>query len=293
MQTLDLSELFGSPPRPAAGRLGKALDLRYEALSESEQRATIASEHMAIDSGSFARTTDATRRDIWDRNCWAPVRARFELSHDPADLVPAFLRAAALPARLCGRYVAPADPTFIYHVQRLVLLQVAERHFASASAVWEFGCGSGFNLVAINALLPHAKLVGLDWSEEALRACPFEGVRIDMLAPHPLRLDGVAVLTAGALEQLGERFGPFLDCLLAAQPAICVHIEPLLELYDREDSFDAVAIRYHQARGYLSGFLPALEALERDGRAEIIETHRTRFGSLHNEGFSWTVWRPK
>ena len=56
--------------------------------------------------------------------------------------------------------------------------------------------------------------------------------------------------------------------------------------------FDDVARRYHQRRNYLRGFLPRLRKLEAQGRAELLDVHRTGFGSFHHEGYSLVVWRP-
>jgi hypothetical protein len=103
---------------------------------------------------------------------------------------------------------------------------------------------------------------------------------------------GTAVLTVHALEQLSTGWRPFLDYLLARRPGLCLHVEPLLELYDEHHPLDALASRYHRKRRYLEGFLPAVEALEAEGRAEILARRRTSFGGLHHESFSLLAWRP-
>ena len=73
---------------------------------------------------------------------------------------------------------------------------------------------------------------------------------------------------------------------------MCVHLEPLVELYDEDSLFDYPAIRYHRKRGYLDGYLTALRKLEREGRAEILDTRRLQFGSFFQEGYSLVMWKP-
>ena len=152
-------------------------------------------------------------------------------------------------------------------------------------------------------ILPHLELCGCDWapssqaileqiSVRALRSIAAR--RFDMFHPdHELRLGaGTGVLTSAAMEQLGEDHGAFVDYLLAQEPQVCVHIEPIYELYDANLVFDEVARRYHRHRNYLRGFLPRLRELAAIGRIELLAEHRTCFGSFHHEGYSLVVWRP-
>ena len=105
-------------------------------------------------------------------------------------------------------------------------------------------------------------------------------------------LDGFGAVTVLAMEQLGRSWGPFLDYLLAKRPSVCVHLEPLFELYDSNNLLDWLAMSYHRKRGYLEGFLPAVRKLETEGRADIIDVRRLYFGSFMHEGYSVLVWRP-
>ena len=105
--------------------------------------------------------------------------------------------------------------------------------------------------------------------------------------------DHVAVITMGALEQVGDRWGPFLDMMLRCKPKLVLHVEPVEEFYDERNLSDWLALRYHKARGYLSGYYTELHRLHALGKVELIETGRNYLGNRHNEGFSLIVWRPK
>ena len=100
-----------------------------------------------------------------------------------------------------------------------------------------------------------------------------------------------AVLTIHALEQLGADWQPFLDYLRSQKPLLCVHIEPLEELYD-ESAHDQACLAYHRKRGYLVGYLTRLRELERLGEAEILEVTKSPFGGMNHDAYSVLVWRP-
>ncbi len=100
------------------------------------------------------------------------------------------------------------------------------------------------------------------------------------------------MLTYGALEQVGERFAAFLNYVLDQKPALCLHVEPMSELYDKADLFDYLGQRYHRRRGYLSGFLDTLKALGAQGKITISKVYRHRFGGTYIETYSYAVWHP-
>ncbi|MBT3552210.1 MAG: hypothetical protein HN485_13820, partial [Rhodospirillaceae bacterium] len=102
---------------------------------------------------------------------------------------------------------------------------------------------------------------------------------------------GAGIMTLHAMEQLGSDFEPFLDYLIGLKPAVALHLEPIAELYDADNPFDAAALAYHAKRGYLTGFLNALQARAATGEIEILKIHRTGFGSTFHEAYSIVVWR--
>jgi hypothetical protein len=120
------------------------------------------------------------------------------------------------------------------------------------------------------------------------------GRKFDFFAPDRELVPGSqsGVLTMCALEQIGDRFGPFIDYLLANRPKRVVHVEPTLELYDPASPHDKLAIEYHTQRKYLKGLLPALRKLESDQKIRIVFQRRLRFGSRFHECFTATVWEP-
>lgn len=167
-----------------------------------------------------------------------------------------------------------------------------EKYLGGIVEVSEFGCGLGHNLVPL--LGTGRRLRGFDWAESAVRnvrALGIEANVFDMLKPNPkVRVSG-AVVTVHALEQLGRRWQKFLLFLIEQMPKICIHIEPIEELYDVSER-DQTRLAYHRERGYLSGFLPEIQKMEKHRMAEILEVRKSPFGGKDHDAYSVIVWRP-
>ena len=276
-------------------------DLRYETLSREERDAVILGVLNRIDSGELA-TVGEHRQQVWDRG-WAENLEAFAATGFALEsLVPRFIHTQPI-GRLNQDYVRKLNRAFEFQFHDVVRRWLFLEYMSDADRVCEFGAGSSYNLVAFADLAPDLPLVGLDWAESAValtdmvgreRHLNLTGRRFDLLQPDPtFDLAGrSAVLTISALEQLGPRHQAFLHYLLEKRPHVCVHLEPLVELYDPASLVDALAIRYHTARGYLTGFLPRLRELESRRRIEILKVQRMRFGSLYHEAYSCVVWRP-
>jgi SAM-dependent methyltransferase len=185
-------------------------------------------------------------------------------------------------------------------VFRVWLLQTL---LGDGAPVYEFGCGSGYNLPVLARRDSDRAVVGLDWSSASVeiarqlaRTYPnISGRLFDMYEPSRHGSDfvvpgGSIALTVGAMEQLGDRFVPFI-AYLQSRFVTCVHVEPIVEWYQVEELPDYLAHSFHVRRGYLSGLPAHLESLRARGEIEIVKSHRVEFGSLFHDGWSMIVWR--
>jgi hypothetical protein len=287
-------------PAECAERIARA-DFRYVPLEGAALEEVVAQVVAALDSP--LALSGPGRQPAWQAG-WDDILQRFRASGgDLAELEPHYFRKPSRTMRLHGRYVRPCDPRFEASFVHVLHAWLARRWLGDASAIFEFGCGPGHNLVGLARLLPGVPLLGFDWapaSQEILArvaevsGLPISGRRFDMFAPdQTVTLPaGAAVITIGALEQLGDRFAPFLRFLLERRPSICVHLEPIHELYDTELPFDAVAARYAERRGYLRGYLPCLERLAERGVIDLLCVRR-HLGSEFHDGWGSLVWRPR
>ncbi len=74
--------------------------------------------------------------------------------------------------------------------------------------------------------------------------------------------------------------------------SLCVHMEPISEVFDENNLLDYLNIKYFEKRNYLKGFLTKLKSLEKEGKAKIIEERRLNYGSEFIEGHTLIIWKP-
>lgn len=204
--------------------------------------------------------------------------------------------------RLQGNLIKPESNSFEEDFVAVIRAYLFNKYFKRIKTLYEFGAGTGVNLVAASEIFSKMKLVGLDWAKSSIDIINalkqkidinISGERFDLFKPDKkYHLDkNSAILTIGTLEQLGKNFKPFINYLLKNKPEICIHLETLYELYDHDNLLDYLARKYLEKRNYLIGFLPYLKTLEAKKKIKILEVRRT-FGSSYHEGYTYTVWRP-
>lgn len=202
-------------------------------------------------------------------------------------------------------FVKVLKPDFEYQMLAMIEYWLFEKYLKDARDIYEFGCGTGHNLLRAREVNAQAKLTGLDWataSQRIIAQLVKEGVlnnatghRFDFFHPdHSLKLaPGAAVYSIAALEQVGTESNKFVDYLLANKPKICVHVEPTFEVLDEKHLLDYLAIQYYKKRNYLWGFLTYLRELEEKGKIVIHQAQRTYLGHFLTEGYTAIVWSPK
>jgi hypothetical protein len=299
----DFAGLFGASELPLPCRqLIESGDWRHRVLEEGARDAVIIDLLERIEQGNFSKVVPGDR-SRWVRGWGENLDAFVQSGGDTAALAPKYIR-PRLPLRLRGGFVEAENDAFELAWFRVFQDWLFRTVLAPYPTIYEFGCGSGINVARLAELYPSKRIVGLDWVEPSVRIVDsmrtlkgwnVEGRLFDFFSPDPsVRLaPGSAVLTIGALEQTGDRFGGFIEYLLAQRPALCVFIEPVVEWYEPTNIVDWLAIRIHHARNFWRGFPPMLEKLAAEGRAEIIKRKRAQFGSLLLEGYSQIMWKPR
>jgi hypothetical protein len=236
----------------------------------------------------------------WESGWGENLEAFIASGYDFSALVPKFVRPGE-PIRIQGDYIQPLSNDFDVDYIRILVTWVYARYFAEASEIHEFGCGTSQNLLPAATLYPGRPLFGYDWAKPSQgiiellaekRGLNIKGRVFDMFNPDPaVKLaPGAGVITIGSLEQLGTRFGPFLDFLIERRPAVVVNMDSFNELYDPERLSDALALRYDRKRGYLHGWVGRLRELEAEGKIEFLGQCRG-YGNIFHEGHGFVAWR--
>jgi len=276
--------------------------LRFRRLTslERDQAVLTAIRELVGKECSIAGVNDPTK---WEQGWGEVLDLIGRKGFDPSLLRPQYFKYDLL--RLDGDYIKVYDRNFEYEWYATLRRIIFRKYLAQVDQVIEFGCGTGTSLLILHELFPRIALRGCDWAtasqgilcEMARYAdADIQGLRFNMLTlegREQIRLSGATgIMTMHALEQLGTSYEPMLRFMCELQPKICLHVEPIYELYDETNLLDFLALRYHEKRNYLRGFLPALRELSARGLAEVLDVRRLRFGSLFNEGYSLVVWRP-
>jgi hypothetical protein len=198
--------------------------------------------------------------------------------------------------RLNGKFVKGKGKNYEVDMLYTLVDKLAKKYLSKAKDVYEFGCGTGHNLWRIKEINPKAKLHGFDWaksSNKIVTSMGFDGQNFDYFKPSNIKLEkDAAVYTVASLEQVGDKFKPFVSYLLKNKPSVVVHIEPMPELLDSTKLIDYLSIKYMHKRKYLRGFPDYLEELEKKGKIKILEKRRSGIGSLFIDGYSIIVWKP-
>jgi len=274
-------------------------DFRYRLLTRTERDMALLRVFQRIVSGEL-HPSGPSYLERWEQG-WMENLEEYRRSGRLEDLLPKFVRKNE-PVRLKGDYALPVNPNFETAFVRVLRCFLFQTWFREVPEVYEFGCGTGLNLLHLASLLPDRNLHGLDWSKAACNiveelarreSLPIDSRRFDMFNPDPelVPMPESGLFTIGAMEQIGTDFDPFLDFVLAHGFSVCIHVETIYELYDKDVLFDALPACYLTQRNWLRGYLSRLQELEQDGRIEILSSRRT-FGSFFHDGYTFTVWRP-
>lgn len=272
----------------------------HQVLNESE-RTKVLAEVREVLQGEL-KLSGKHRKQEWELGWHENYLRLQELSNADA-LVPGYFGKYPL-LRWKQNWIKPQSKEMESNFLRLMIKSLAIKYFEGVQSVYEFGCGTGHNLIDISKSLPGKVYCGLDWatsSQEILRKVSQQlpelnlGWRnFDFFDPDDsFKLSSNSgVITVAALEQVGSDHKEFVQFLLRNRPSIVINIEPISELLDPSNVLDAISINYFKKRNYLDGYLTYLQKLESVGNVRIYEAKRSFFGSLFIEGYSVIAWRP-
>lgn len=275
-------------------------DFRYTYFSETERDKIVVDFLHRMDQGAFTLSGE-NHTARWEKG-WGEVLDNFKKSGDKKTLIPPYNRNGK-PIRLFGNYAKSMDDNFENNFIELLRNFIFQKYFRDKDSIYEFGCGSSYNLVAFAEMDPAKYYFGSDWVPQPIQIIEavakkfghnIEGAVFDMFRPDfemPIR-DNSAMFTFGSSEQLGKAYGNFLQFLLDKPFGIYVHVGSILEMYDVEHNLtDYLTYRFEQQRNYCDGFFTALRELEADGTIQLLKMHRVQCGGFLGDGYSLTVWK--
>ncbi len=300
----EFARLFGISeqeiPQPCRERMAKS-NFHYARLRQQERDYVLLEVLKRVDAGQLSKA-GAEGKERWESG-WGENFANFlNKGYDVAQLIPKYIHPDR-PLRLYQDYVLAEDAAFELNWYEVFRTWLFSAYLGEYEHIYEFACGPGHNLVALARMYPQKQIYGLDWAQPSVAIAnqlhdtygfKISGMAFDFFHPDAqVQIQpNSAVMTIGGLEQTGENHGQFYDYLREQKPALVMHVEPFLEWYDENNLVDYLAIRFHNQRNYLKGYIPRLLREEKEGRVKIIKAQRGYFGSLFHDGYSLLIWKP-
>ena len=179
---------------------------------------------------------------------------------------------------------------------------IATEYFSSVDTIYEFGCGTGHNLIAFAKIFPSKRFIGSDFVQSSIDLVNYVSKKahynltaslFDMKNPdfnQQLEKES-GLLTFGALEQLAGEIDNIFSYFLKQDCKVFVHIEPAEEFYDLNNLADFLAFKFQTKRGYTKGLYAKLIGLQNDVQIRLVKVKRLFFGSLNIEGYNLFVWK--
>ncbi len=280
----------------------KNTDFRYRIIQNKERDDIILDVLKKIESDKQVIGAKE-RKNVWE-NGWSENLHEFiDNNFDINKITPKFIKKGQ-PIRFNKQYIVSlGNPNFELDYFKVFRIWLFKEYMENFDNIYDFGCGTGFNLVTLAQMYPNKKLHGLDFVDSSklivnkirdVYKLKMEGYIFDMINPdYNFNIEKNSVIfTSGSIEQLSGKFESFLQFILKKSPELCVHIEPTIELYDENNLIDYLAIKFHKKRGYTENYLSRLIELEKQRLIKIIKVKRLFFGGLYMEGFTYIIWKP-
>ena len=241
------------------------------------------------------RVSSSKDLNIWDLG-WKEIYYKYKKKKILSNLYPQYHRARYI-IRLKSKYYF-CNKNFEKDFFKIIFFIIINKFCNSRDEFYEFGCGTGVNLIYLNKLFPNSKIYGLDWSIFSQKIIKLFfvkniiGKKFDIYKPsYKIVLSNKSVVVSClALEQVGKSYKLFYNYLKKNKPRICIHIEPLHELYKSKNNIRSLENAYHKKRNYLEGYLTFLKKEEKRGNIKIIKSQNL-FGGLFIDSYCYVIYK--
>jgi hypothetical protein len=244
------------------------------------------------------------RKNKWSKG-WSETLSIYKKSGKSKSLLPKFYTARQNKYfRLGGNFIKTNDTSFEVKMIDIYRDWYFKKYFSKVKNIYEFGAGTGHNLLKLAEIFPKKKLFGSDFVPASVKILKLIAKRkniqlksfiFDMAKPNKkIKLqNNSAVYTAGSIEQLGGNIDQFIKYILSQKPKIVVHIEPCADFYNVKRLPDYLGSLFQSKRGYTANLLAKLKKLQKNDKIKIVKLCKSPFGSAMMEGYNLIVWKIK
>ncbi len=216
-------------------------------------------------------------------------------------LTPHFIK-SNFPKRFLKKFIIPKSKNFEYSLFELFREDLFQKYFTKYENIYEFGCGTGINLLALKKKFSNKSIFGSDFVKSSGKIIDLinktfrYNIKFDLFdVKKPNRKYNVKpnslVFTTGVIEQVGNDYKKFINFLLEKKPDLVINMEPFKEIYNLNNKMDLLSYFFIKKRGYAKNFLNYLKMLESKKKIKIIKIKRTYFGSVLMDSYNYVVWK--
>jgi hypothetical protein len=279
----------------------KESDLKYS-FPDTEQRDDVLLKIIKYLFSSDVIYAGSHRKNQWEDG-WAENLNEYLKSGDLGSIVPKYFDKHDF-QRLKGKLIIPQSDNFEIGIVRIFQYIIFEKYFINSKNVYEFGAGTGHNLLRLREVNKNASLYSMEWAKSGVEIInsvaknlgdnKLSGICFNNFIPdYNIKLQpDSSVYTFAALEQLGGNTDNLINYWITNKASIVINIEPMAEPLDDSELLQYLSIKYFEKRGYLKDYIEKLKILEKEGRVIIHDVTRTGIGSLFIEGYSVIAWSP-
>lgn len=280
-------------------KIYKKVNLKYFNINKKEEKKLISSivNKIIQDKKDISSTK---RKKIWHKG-WEQNYKLFKKNpKDLKHLFPQYLKKS--PLRFFRKFIKPQSKYFEYNFFQLLRQSLIDKYLIKYNNIYEFGSGTGLTVLSLSKNFPNKKIFASDFVKSSINIIDLikqhyklniESSIFDIKKPnYNLDIkDNSAVITFGAIEQVGTNYKQFVNYLLKKKPNLIINMEPFKETYDLKNYMDLLSYFFVHKRKYAEDFLPYLKKLEKLRIIKIIKFQRTYFGGKMMESYNYIVWK--
>jgi len=222
------------------------------------------------------------RKQKW-HNGWNEALKSYSKTKNFKSLVPKFYTARENKIfRLGGEFIKVKNPMFEINMVNIFRNWYFKKYFAKVKNIYEFGAGTGHNLLEVSEIFPEKKIYGSDFVKTAVdllklvakrNKINLKAFQFDMSKPNKKIqiLKNSGVYTSGSLEQLSGNIYRFINYILSQKPNIIIHVEPAADFYKKYELVDYLGNFFQSKRKYTNNLLYYLKKLEKKKKIKIIK----------------------
>ena len=179
-----------------------------------------------------------------------------------------------------------------------------KKYFKNIENIYEFGAGSGHNLISLMKIFPQKKIFASDFSKNSVNLLKnisdyknynWKCFKFDMKKVNKRIIleKNSAVYTSGSIEQLSGKIDNFFNFINKNRPKVCIHIEPMPQLFKTNNLEDMLSVMALNKKRYSTNFLEKIYELKKQKKIKIIKLLKSPFGSQLIDGMNLLVWKIK